>query len=711
MKKQSRKLKKQLSRLRRKAGYVVGASLVAAGLRAQAADPVTPGQIYEGGTNAYNNWIELSAGGMLTDGNKAQAQQRERLRNGPFGGIEDLHYQMDVAKKTTLTLDGHSIFDNHNYQVGLNLQKEDFGFIRFSFENFRIYDANNGGYDPVVGIAYPNTGDALALDRGRISLEAGYNKEGKPKVTFKYTHTYRDGDKSSTEWGPPPNPTPENLRLYSGILHMDEKSDAFQLDVSDRIKKTDVGLGFRFETSDLNDAHLLTSFSPQKITDRQDVSYDMESVHAYTETWFKPTLFLSTGFLYDNVADTFTGSRIYGDDFDVVYSPTFPANYYGYYNLDGMSHEHQYVANVNLMTLPLKNFTITPSLRVQKEDWNAQSTEGVFDPGGAQDPNNPYRSNSGYDTIEVRERLEARYTGVTNWVFSATADLTEENGDFNENGGITQMPGAPDGQLPIRLSTDDSRLFQKYALNARWYPLKQASLDVGGYYKYNQYNYDNTYTSGSQMPGDVALGLPAYPGFIVYQNFQTWDGNARLTLHPISRVTLVSRYEYQESTIDTRPDASSGLGEVESSRMHSHIFGQNVSWVPLNWLSLQAGVNYVVSETKTPTSDYTQAILNSENNYWTINGNVGFVLDDKTDLNLGYYYYRAADGQNSIDGNGLPLGTDSLENSFTATLTRRITKNLRWNLRYAFTRYEDFASADNYNFDAQVIFTSVQYRF
>lgn len=713
MKNHSRKMKKKLSALRRKAGYVVGASLVAAGMRMQAADKVTPQQLYEGGTNTYNNWIELSAGGMLTDGNKAQAQQRERLRNGPFGGIEDLHYQAEVAKKTTLTLDGHSIFDNHNYQVAIGLQKENLGFIRFSFENFRIYDSNNGGYDPVAGIAYPNTGDALALDRGKISLEAGYNKEGKPKVTFKYTHTYRDGDKSSTEWGPPPNPTPENLRLYSGILHMDEKSDAVQLDVSHRIKKTDVGLGFRFEASDLNDAHLLTSPASQKITDRQDVSYDMESVHAYTETWFKPTLFLSTGFMYDNVADTFTGSRIYGDDFDVVYSPAFPANYFGYYNLDGMSHEHQYVANVNLMTLPLKNFTITPSLRVQKEDWNAQSTETVSGYDLTQGEAFDYGNNSGYDTIEVRERLEARYTGVTNWVFSATADLTEEQGNFNETGGITSptLNGPPDGPLPIRLSTDDSRLFQKYALNARWYPLKQASLDVGGYYKNNQYDYDNTYGSGSPVPGNAGTGFPAYPGFIVYQDFQTWDGNARLTLHPISRVTLVSRYEYQESTIDTRPDASSGLGEVDSSRMHSHIVGQNVSWTPLNWLSLQAGANYVVSETKTPASDYTQAILNSENNYWTVNGNVGIVLDDKTDLNLGYYYYRAADGQNSIGANGLPLGADALENSFTATLTRRITKNLRWNLRYAFTRYEDFASAGSYNFDAHVIFTSMQYRF
>jgi len=702
-------MKKQFSGLRRQAGYFVGASLLAAGVESRAAG-VTPAQTYEGGTNTYNNWIELSAGGLFTDGNKAQAQQQERLNGGAFGGIEDLHYQTEVAKKTTLTLDGHSIFDNHNYKVGLGVQKEDFGFIRFSFENFRYYDADNGGYGPVAGIAYPNLGDALAMDRGKISLEAGYNKEGKPKVTFKYTHTYRKGDESSLEWGPPPNPTLPTLRLTPSILNVDEKSDAFQLDVSDRIKKTDVGVGFRFETSDLNDAHLLDSFQLQKITDQQDVSYDMESVHAYTETWLKPTLFLSTGFMFDNVTDTFTGSRIYGDDFDVVYSPGYPANYFGYYNLDGMSHEHEYVFNVNLMTLPIKNLTITPSVRVQKEDWNAQSTEtGTWFDGTGELQN--FANNSGYDTLEVRERLEARYIGVTNWVFSATADLTEGQGNYNETGGITQLTGAPDGQLPVQFSTDDSRLFQKYGLSARWYPLKWASLDFGGYFKDNQYNYDNTYGQNSPQPGNVNSDLSAYPGFLVYQGFQTWDGNTRLTLHPTSKITLVSRYEYQLSTISTRPDAASGLGEADSSQMHSHIFGQNASWTPVNWLSLQVGANYVISETKTPTSDYTQAILNSQNNYWTVNFNAGFVLDDKTDLNLGYYYYRAADGQNSIGSNGLPLGTDALQNSITATLTRRITKNLRWSLRYAFTRYEDFASAGSYNFDAQVLFTSLQYRF
>src|ERR1019366_4799016 len=162
MKKQSRKSKK-LSALRRKAGYVVGASLLAAGVSAPAADAVKPEQMYEGGTNAYANWIELSAGGMISDGNTAQAQQRTRLNSGAFGGIEDLHYQTEIAKKTTFTLDGHGIYDNHNYKLGFGVEREGLGFIRFNFENFRTWDSDNGGFSPVNGVAYPNSGDALAL--------------------------------------------------------------------------------------------------------------------------------------------------------------------------------------------------------------------------------------------------------------------------------------------------------------------------------------------------------------------------------------------------------------------------------------------------------------------------------------------------------------------------------------------------------------------
>jgi len=714
MKKKYRK-SKSLRAGRQKHGFdrfVVGASLIVVGAQAAlAGDAITPAQWFEGGTNTYSNWIELSTGALLTQGNANQATQGKQLNPGVFGGIEDLHYESQVAKKTTFTLDGHSIFDDHDYSVGLGLVRDDLGFVRVHFENFRTWDSGTGGYIPDAQLSYALPGDALALDRGLITFEAGLTKPDLPQITFKYSHSYRNGDESPTLWGPVHDPSSGNIyNVYPGIYSINEKSDTFQLDLTHHYKELNYGVGVSYETGNLNDADKLTFWQgesiQQKVTDQQGTSYDMLSAHAFAESWIKDNLFLSTGFMYANLDDRFTGSQIYGDDFDVVYSPAYPALSYGYTSLNGGAHEHQYVMNVNLMSLPTKTFTISPSIRVQKEDWNsdAAGVGTLYDPYYNQGETQPFNSNSGYDSLDVCERLDLRYTGVTNWVFNLGGQWTEGQGNLHENGGLTQVNGI--GPIPVQFATDDSRLFQKYFASARWYPVRQASLDVGGYYKINQYNYDNTLDN---TPNDLSTGN-AYPGFILYQGFETLDGNIRLTLRLPKNITLVSRYEYQDSTIRTQPDPASQLSEVNSSKMHSHIIGQNASWTPLNWLGLQAGFNYVLSTTKTPTSDYTQAVLNSQNNYWTVNFNSTLVLDDKTDLNLGYFYYRADDGQNNIVG-GVPLGTDTEEHSITAALSRRITQNLRLNLKYAFTHYDDLASVGHFSYDAQVIFASLQYRF
>jgi hypothetical protein len=72
--------------------------------------------------------------------------------------------------------------------------------------------------------------------------------------------------------------------------------------------------------------------------------------------------------------------------------------------------------------------------------------------------------------------------------------------------------------------TEDSRFFQKYSAGARWYPARTVTIDVGGYYKNNDYDYDHETDS---TPNDSANRYPAY---MVMHNFETYDGNARLTL-------------------------------------------------------------------------------------------------------------------------------------------------------------------------------------
>lgn len=662
-----------------------------------------PQEFFEGGTNAYNNWVEFSAGEFIFTGKKPVFQQQQRTQGRTFGGIEDFHYTTQIDKKTTFTVDGRALPDSNDYKLKLDVTRDKVGYLRLSYNEFRTWYDGDGGFDPASGSWFPMSGDALALDRGEFSIEAGLTLDKAPQVKFKYTHAFRDGEKSSTISGIT-HPGGVTRNLSPSFYGIDESSDAFQLDVTHHILKSDVGLGLRYETGKLNNSLKIDQApgepAERKITDQQNTGYDLFNAHAFTETWFKQKLMLSTGFSFSDLDNDFSGSRIYGTDFDVSYAPD-ALNGSGYYNLNGASHVREYVANVNLLMIPTKTLTIVPSVRVQREDTDASFT-GLQTLGA--NAAVPFSGNSDSGLTDVRERLDLRYTGLTNWVLYGRGEWTEGQGNLSEFGGTGPVGGI--GVPTIQRQTEDDRLFQKYNLGARWYPLRTVTVDTGGYYKINRYNYDNTVDN---TPNDPLSGN-RYPAYLVMQDFETYDGNLTLTVRPLPTVTLVSRYEYQLSSIHTKPDPISGLAETESSDMTSHIFAQNISWTPWSRLFLQLGFNYVASEVQTPVAKFTQAILNAQNNYWTLNFNSGLVLNDKTDFNINYFYYRADDYHNN-SADGVPYGSGAQEHGVTATLVRRLNKNLRLTLRYGFFHSDDDLYGGHQNFDAHGVFSTIQYRF
>jgi hypothetical protein len=691
---------------------VVAAMLLSCGASARAGDTNAPAalspeelqQLWDGGTNTYNNWVDLSVGGLMGNGSQAQEQQRYQLSKDPFGGISDLHLQESIDKKTSFTLDGHALFDQNDYKITFNLQREDFGYVRVNATDFRTWYNGAGGYWPPTGVQYQLPGDDLYLDRGLFSIEAGLTPKDLPKLIFKYTHSYRDGQKSSTIWGPVhPDATTAVRGLYPSLYDINEKVDTYDLDLTHHIQNTDFSLGVRYETANLNDNVQETFWYGEPVqrdvTNKQGTTYDMFNAHGSSETWFKNGIFFSTGYMFANINDNFSGSRVYGDDFNVIYTPN-SMNGLGYVTLNGGGHEQEQVANLNMMATPIQYLTVVPSLRIKSDTWNANSS-GVGTQGTT---TAPYAGTSDGESLDVMQCLDIRYTGVTNWVYYAGAQLTEGNGNLNQYGGLTSAGGF--GPEPVLELSDQTRWFQKYFAGARWYPARRTTIDFGGYFKKNQYNYN--YPTDSTYNG--AASFNRYPDYLVMQSFQTYDLNTRVTFRPINNVILVTRYEYQHSIINTTPDSISGLGESQSSTMNSQFIAQNVTWTPLARLCLQGGFNYVLSTTQTPTSAYTQSVLNSENNYYTITLNSMLVVDDKTDFNLGLLYFHAGDFNNNA-AYGVPLGTGAEEYTVTAGITRRINDHLRVNLKYAYTQYDDWASGGNNSYDAHLVYTTLQYRF
>jgi predicted porin len=149
---------------------------------------------------------------------------------------------------------------------------------------------------------------------------------------------------------------------------------------------------------------------------------------------------------------------------------------------------------------------------------------------------------------------------------------------------------------------------------------------------------------------------------------------------------------------------------------------ETVTYNPIARLYLQGDLSYVLSRTNTAvdgivlngstaTAAYTTPTFNDfTNNYWTISGAVGYVLDDKTDLRADYTYYRAGDYYKNPQV-ALPYGMTSSESTVSATASREISKNMRLTFKYTYFTYEDKTSGNRNNFEAHSFYSGLQFRF
>jgi hypothetical protein len=356
------------------------------------------------------------------------------------------------------------------------------------------------------------------------------------------------------------------------------------------------------------------------------------------------------------------------------------------------------------MVTPLDNFTIVPSLRVEKNDTTAVASFTDTNVGAAPaltpltlDLINT--ADSGF--LEVTGSLEARYTGLRNWLLYARGEWSESDGNQTEN--TTEVVS---GAVNLFRDTDWRRFNQKYVVGANWYPLNRLNFGAQYYHKIHDYDYDHFLDSTSNAPA----AADRYPAFLTDQSFQTDDMNVRATWRPFSKLTLVTRYDFQLSTVDTKADF---LNNQQSAEITSHIISQSINWTPLARLYFEASASYALDSTDTPAPEVlgtNQIVLNAANDYWNASGLVGYALDDKTDLQVQYFYYHA---NNYVDNSAYsqPYGAGAEEHGITASIARQISKSVRATLKYGFYRNRDETSGGHNDYDAHLVFASLQYRF
>jgi hypothetical protein len=663
-------------------------------------------------TSDLVNWVEVGVGDNFVSGNKAQAEKMLGTpANQPFGGVEAFHYEQTLDKKGLFSVDGRGIFDNHDYDLKLEVSHPDIGYVRAGVDQFRKYYNGDGGFFPTTGFSYKLAEDRDAVDRGDYYIEAGLTLPDLPVFKVRYDHQFRDGEKDSTEWGTYYYSAAGQAKVYPSFYNLNEKLDILSADITHTIGNTDFGVGARYQIEHNDDsqtyyyqpAAVSPPSTPASQTQNNTISANMFDVHAFTDTQLNKKLEFTTGYSFSTLHSGVEGNSLTG-----IPETQLASQFVG---LSGGSDMDQYEMNLNLMWSPIENLYVVPSVLVNKENVSGTSLyyPVTFTAGKDVVSTTPTLGYSDEYDLGVAQGLSVRYTGITNWVFYVQGDWAQDRADLD----MTSAPlnGAQTGAIQ---EWDHS--YQKYTVGANWYPYRNLNFAAQYYHKIDDNDYDNNF------PGSITN----YPGFIKYQAFNLDDANFRVTWRPCSRVTTVTRYDFQYETVDTQGSDSTSfvpLAEQQSGLMKAHMIGETLSWTPLDRFYTQVGFNYVVDTWDTPVEGLPSignAVQQSKNDYWTVNALAGFALDAKTDLRASYTYYRAGDYSNISPpstaianglGYGVPYGSGSEETTVSATLTRKITERMRWSLTYDFAAYRDQLFGSQSEFNAHSILSTLQYRF
>ncbi|MDD5262179.1 MAG: hypothetical protein PHD76_10070 [Methylacidiphilales bacterium] len=655
----------------------------------------------------YNNWIDVGFGGQAVHGDGAQYNHNVNSAGDVFGGLNDLHIEQTVGPKGLFSVDGRAIVDNNDYKLKLQYSDPDWGYIQAGFTQFRTWYDGHGGFFPINGRFFNLYDNQLALDRGSAWVELGLRIENLPEITLRYEHEYRDGQKDSTLWGPTTMTGLATSRLIvPAFRDIDEQRDIFTGDARKTYGNTEVGLGMRYEHTNNKDG-LFERRNPGEanntfLTQNDDLKADIFTGHGSAVTRFSDKFWASTGYSYTTLDTAIGGSRIYGQGYNAIFNPLGTAAIgqgNGFVGLTGGATGEQHVANLNLMWMPLDSLTITPELRIEDSKTD-NSVDYVRTTASPQPANNRVHLLSGEELLNVTESLEARYSGINDWVFYARGDWEEENYNRSDNSNTAY---STTGFLNYDVNTPALR--QKYTVGANWYALSNLNFAAQYYHKIeeskNIFNRMDTTADNQRM---------------MKLKFNTDDLNVRATWRPLGNLSLVSRYDFQYSSIYSQWHGGSGVGTNFqyglASLQTNHIFSETITWNPFSRMYIQGGGSYVLNKIHTPATDNVSPniIQDARDNYWTLNFASGLALDDKTDIKAEYTYYRAEDYQNNA-AVGMPYGTDSEEHTLSASISRQLSDMVRCTLKYAYDCYSDDTYGGQNDYNGHMVYASTEVRF
>lgn len=656
---------------------------------------------------------------IWVNGDENRFRQDWWMNDKLSGGIESLKLQRTLKDDWTLSLEGRALFDEHDYQVRLEILNPKIGFVRAGYTEFRKYFDDSGGYykfvNPVAGAKFFALNQKLNMDISDLYVDVGLTLPNWPKITLGYERKAKDGDKSMVEWGGvqfPASGTTTNRNIYPAYKAIDDKVNLFKVDIEHDISNVHLADQFRYENYKtaalrLDDVgYVATNVAPGKVvTVHESYQHDSFMNTFAMDSHVNEKVYWSMGYLFQ----TLDGAP--GFDMTTTVYPQYqgtPAGTDKFWAIrEAALNSDSHVLNGNAFFGPFAKTYIYGGLQAEKTQVDSFADQNLREGGvGGKFLPEQALTNVREDKDLYEERLGVRFIGIPFTTLYAEAKWSQGNFVTAEDRFITGFTNSIASEAESAYKDADvSR--QDYRIGFSTSPIAQANLS--GYYRHNSrhndYSGNMEETITRYTNGTVAVEEGVY---MTDQKLRTDEFCAKLSIKPHAKLNVSFKYQFVTTKIQTQfedPAAANESGDYQSS-----IYSVSATVTPINQLYLSGMFSYQDTRTIGQANGAPMVAI-YHGDVISVTAAAGYAFDKKTDVQVDYTYSSAHNGQSSIALAGLPLGTDYERHGVTVALTRQIRDNIALRLRYGYYDLKDDAVAGNNDYSAHLLSGSCTIRF
>ncbi|HEU6447093.1 MAG TPA: c-type cytochrome domain-containing protein [Verrucomicrobiae bacterium] len=635
-------------------------------------------------------------------GNNKKFRELEGVPGGFGGGVENFSLTEQINPDEKLSVEGRARLPENDFKWSLAFEKNDIGFVRGGFEEWRKYYDDTGGFYPQFSPSSFSAGRDLHEDIGRVWIDFGLTLPDRPQLIFGYEYQFREGAESTLIYGTAiQNGVSKNI--FPDTENINEHTHIFKLDVSQDWNGWNIRDQARFEIYRLSESRNdVASYSAGPLPDviqnvNQRVHYTLGANTFRVEKQITDWWLASFGSLLSRYNGT---SAMNQNASDGDGAPAFG----NYWSGQGITLERDSrIVSLASLFLPAKGLSISTAAQ---GEWTTENGFGSVDLdfGNPAVPGLyfpfPGTVNANQDITEYSEDIDIRFTQLPRTILYANARLQQED--------VGQFDRANNTLEPFAQRTDAQNEF--YDAKAGFTVSPWMWTESGAFFRRRE-----SITDYNHSVDQSILGGEGYPAFVRHRDIAMDEVEAFFVLRPVYWFNARLTYDWTRTDFSTVTDPVNdsffGLlspgGRIYDGRTDSHDAGLSVTFTPISQLYFSGSFTYGYSSTRT-TAAASPEVAPYFGNTYTAGASIGYALNEKTDLTVSYAFSRAKYAQNNSAG--IPLGLDFTRHELFATLSRQLTKNLSATLHYQFSGYDEPGTGNAHNFTAHGIFATFIYR-